>query len=90
MGKEIAGIGLALAGFLGLEVIGFMLAGWPFPAISGCIVAMVWGASIATVTGNAGAERSGNATGNEREGDDGGMVVRFDPDDPEAMIPGRS
>jgi hypothetical protein len=90
MGKEIVGIGVALTGFLALQAIGYVLVGWPFPAISGCIAAMAWGMSIATITGNAGAERSGNATGNEREGDDGNMIVRFDPDDPEAMIPGRS
>jgi len=86
MGKEIAGIGVALAGFLGLEAIGYVLVGWPFPAISACIVAMVWGASMATVTGNAGAERSGN----ERE-DLATMEVRgIDPEDPDAFIPGRS
>lgn len=86
MGKEIGGLVLAVVGFLGLEFIGYQLAGWPFPAISGCIVAMVWGASLATVSGNAGAERSGN----EPE-DDGRMMVRgIDPEDPDAMIPGRS
>lgn len=90
MGKEIVGIGVALMGFLALQAIGYVLVGWPFPAISGCIAAMVWGMSIATVTGNAGAERSGNATGNEREDDGSAMVVRFDPEDPEAMMPGRS
>lgn len=84
--KEITGLLLALAGFVGLEIIGYVLAGWPFPAISGCILLMVYGAMLATTTGNGGAERSGNGTE-----DDAAMVVRgIDVDDPDGMIPGRS
>jgi hypothetical protein len=82
IGREILGIILAFGSIAGATWIVSTLIGWRAWALLGCLILAAVGAGL--LLRSLGPD--GNPSGNGAE--TGGLVV-VDPDDPDAMIPGR-